>query len=343
MLLRYVLLGFGVAFFLMLSESNSKAQTSYNSSSPPTDVTGTITAAIQTASGNYLTAVGGGGLSSSNFGSTGVAVQTDAMTAGPSETLTVVWLNTSYTKFALRTLTGNYVTAVNGGGIGGPNDGSSPIHTDATSISGWETFRINFLPNNQVTINLPDGRFLTAVNGGGVSGTSTSPIQTNASQIGPTEIFTLVNLGTSTLQRDPSSLVTTETNTAPSQPTIAQLNSIPDSQQQPIATQPATPSLQPQPPVTPTPGAVDGLAAIVPLIYWIASTIFAYPFVRRKMMNWYRSQRKMFFGKNSVDIMNAQIGNRMSFEGQILIISALFGPIGGWLTIFFAARKNKTA
>ena len=176
MLLRYVLLGFGVVFFLMLSESNSKAQTSYNSSSPPTGVTGTITAAIQTASGNYLTAVGGGGLSSSNFGSTGVAVQTDAMTAGPSETLTVVWLNTSYTKFALRTLTGNYVTAVNGGGIGGPNDGSSPIHTDATSISGWETFRINFLPNNQVTINLPDGRFLTAVNGGGVSGTSTSPI-----------------------------------------------------------------------------------------------------------------------------------------------------------------------
>jgi hypothetical protein len=158
---------------------------------PPT---GTMVAAIQTASGNYLTAVNGGGLGGPDTGSAAVALHTDATVAGPWETFTVVWLNPTYTRFALRTSGGNYVTAVDGGGIGGPNDSSAPVHTDATSIAEWERLTLTFLPNNQVTINAPDGLFLTAVNGGGISAPGTSPIHTDAVQHAAWEAFTLVRI-----------------------------------------------------------------------------------------------------------------------------------------------------
>ncbi|MGC1523792.1 MAG: hypothetical protein WA803_19780 [Steroidobacteraceae bacterium] len=113
------------------------------------------------------------------------------------ETFTVVWLDSAYTKFALQTIRGGYVTAVNGGGVGGANDSSAPIHTDATTIAEWERLRLNFLPDDRVTINVPDGRFLTAVNGGGMRGSSTSPIvTTDAVRHGAWETFTLVRLDT---------------------------------------------------------------------------------------------------------------------------------------------------
>ena len=160
--------------------------------------TGTMTVAIQTASGNYLSAVNGGGLGGPNSGPTAVALHTDATVAGPWETFTFVWLGEAgepYGPFALRTANGNYVTAVNGGGIGGPNDGTAPIHTDATTIGAWETLQINFLPNNQVTVQTADGRFLTAVNGGGIGGPNTTPVHTDATSQGAWEVFSLINIG----------------------------------------------------------------------------------------------------------------------------------------------------
>ncbi|MGC2029850.1 MAG: hypothetical protein WA642_07510 [Steroidobacteraceae bacterium] len=153
-------------------------------------------AAIQTASGNYLTAVNAGGLGGPDTGPAAVALHTDATAAGPWETFRIVWLNSTYTQFALQTSGGNYVTAVNGGGVGGPNDSTSPMHTDAKSIAEWEMLTLNFLPNNQVTISVPDGRFLTAVNGGGISGPTISPIRTDAVRHGAWEAFTLVKLDT---------------------------------------------------------------------------------------------------------------------------------------------------
>ena len=154
---------------------------------------GTVVAAIQTASGNYLTAVDGGGLGGPDAGPTAVALHTDATAVGPWETFTVIWLNSTYTQFALQTSGGSYVTAVNGGGIGGPNDSSAPVHTDATRIAEWERLRLTFLPNNQVTINVPDGRFLTAVNGGGMTGPDTAPMRTDAVRHAVWETFALVN------------------------------------------------------------------------------------------------------------------------------------------------------
>jgi hypothetical protein len=156
---------------------------------------GTVAAAIRTASGNYLTAVNGGGLGGPDSGPNAVALHTDAIVAAKLETFTVVWLDSAYTKFALQTIRGNYVTAVNGGGVGGANDSSAPIHTDATTIAEWERLRLNFLPDARVTINVPNGRFLTAVNGGGMSSSSISPIvTTDAVRPRAWETFTLVRL-----------------------------------------------------------------------------------------------------------------------------------------------------
>jgi hypothetical protein len=159
---------------------------------PPT---GTIAAAIRTANGTYLTAVNGGGLGGLESAPDVVPLHTDASVAGKLGTFKVVWLDSAYTKFALQTPSGNYVTAVNGGGIGGANDSSAPIHTDAKTIGEWERMRLNFASDARVTITLPDGRFLTAVNGGGVKGSSPSPIvTTDAVSHGAWETFTLVKL-----------------------------------------------------------------------------------------------------------------------------------------------------
>ena len=155
---------------------------------------GVVVAAIQTATGNYLTAVNGGMLAGP--GTALAALRTDATVAGPWQTFTVVWVDSAHTQFALQTSDGHYVTAVGGGGMGGPNNNSTPVHTDAKTIGPWETLTLNFLPNNQLTIKVPNGRFLTAVNGGGMTGpTPSSPIQTTAVHHAAWETFTLVKLG----------------------------------------------------------------------------------------------------------------------------------------------------
>lgn len=153
---------------------------------------GAVVAAIRTASGNYLTAVNGGRLGGPSTGPAAVALHTDSSVAGPWETFTVVWLNSTYTQFALRTSDGHFVTAVKGGGVGGPNDTSAPIHTDAKTIGIWERLTLNFLPNNQLTIKAPSDRFLTAVDGGGIGGSNDSPIHTEAVKPAEWETFTLV-------------------------------------------------------------------------------------------------------------------------------------------------------
>jgi hypothetical protein len=150
---------------------------------------GTIVAAILTNNGHYVTAIGGGGLGGANTGTTAVPLHTDATSAGSWETFTIVWLDQSHSKFALQTLDGYYLSAVGGGGVGGPNNSTSPIHTDATAVGAWERMEISFLPNNQATIRLPNGDYLTAVNGGGMGTPSSAAILTNGTSLGPDETF----------------------------------------------------------------------------------------------------------------------------------------------------------
>ncbi len=152
---------------------------------------GRITAAIRTTDGHYLTIVNGGGLGYVKNAKSLCALYTDARVPGPRETFTVAWLDEAYTRFTLKTLSGNYVSAIDGGGVGGPTNGSSPVHTDASALGEWETLKLNFLPEGRLTIATPDGHFLSALNGGGILGQTCPVISTVATKPGSAETFTL--------------------------------------------------------------------------------------------------------------------------------------------------------
>ncbi len=96
-------------------------------------------------------------------------------------------------KFTLKTHDDHFVTAVNGGGIGGPDNSRSPIHTDKTVFGRSEVFHIVLEPDTlRATIRTPDGaHYLSAVHGGGLGGSNHVPIHTSATQMGPEAIFQL--------------------------------------------------------------------------------------------------------------------------------------------------------
>jgi hypothetical protein len=89
---------------------------------------------LQTATGNFVTAVNGGGMTAN-------VLHTDATQARDWERFRVIYLGigvpTVPTYYAIQTVKGNYLTAINAGGK--YNDA---LHTDAAQIKGWEQFRI---------------------------------------------------------------------------------------------------------------------------------------------------------------------------------------------------------
>jgi hypothetical protein len=100
---------------------------------------------LKTFDGHYVTAVNGGGIA----GSPSSAIGTNGTSTSLPGTLFTIAVahgsvrqTSSNSYIATATLqTGDgrhYVTAVNGGGFGGPNN--VPIHTDATALGAWETF-----------------------------------------------------------------------------------------------------------------------------------------------------------------------------------------------------------
>ena len=167
--------------------------TACSQQSPLTSSTVTIPIAIKTIDGHSITVVNGGGLGGPNTGPNSVAIHTDAVKAGPWETFKVEWVDAAH--FALKTVNGNYITAVKGGGIGGPNDATSPVHTDASWVGAWEKLTLNYNSSDKTaTIQTPNGRYLTAVNGGGFGGLNNVPVHTDAKQLGPWETFSFVIL-----------------------------------------------------------------------------------------------------------------------------------------------------
>jgi len=96
----------------------------------------------------------------------------------------------------LKTLNGNFLTAVNGGGVGGPNfgPGLAAIHTDATTQQVAETFTCTTTLPNTITFQTNDGHFITAVKGGGIGGANANPLQlhTDTTNAGPWEQFTII-------------------------------------------------------------------------------------------------------------------------------------------------------
>ena len=99
-------------------------------------------------------------------------------------------------KVGIRTYNGNYVTAVNGGGIG-EDANALPIHTDAVVVQDWEKFEISFDDEGFCNILTSAPYYLTAVNGGGIAAPAGSSVATDATEIGQFETFTLEPLAES--------------------------------------------------------------------------------------------------------------------------------------------------
>lgn len=62
--------------------------------------------------------------------------------------------------YALRTINGNYVTAVNGGGLEYGSANSDNIHTDATTVNTWEQFQFVRSDDGSYLLQTFDGHFL---------------------------------------------------------------------------------------------------------------------------------------------------------------------------------------
>ena len=135
-----------------------------------------ITCTIQTNSGNYLTAVGGGGRTTD-------VLHTDATRALSWEKFVLVDVGEGNSQYGLRTKTGNYLTAVSGGGRT-----SDVFHSDATQLRDWEKIRVQSLGGDLYALKTVSGNYITAVGGGG---RTTDVLHTDATRIGAWEKFRL--------------------------------------------------------------------------------------------------------------------------------------------------------
>ena len=150
---------------------------------------------------DLVTAVAGGGLGGTPPPG-GVALQTDRRVADVWETFRVILqpgsppLGTGM-RFALQTSGGQYLTAVNAGGVGGRDDATCPIHTDAGTAALWEGFTLEIddtVHPPTARIKTETGNYVTAVNGGGINGGADQPIHSDAVAIGPWEQFLFLGL-----------------------------------------------------------------------------------------------------------------------------------------------------
>ena len=98
-------------------------------------------------------------------------------------------------EIAIKTFDGYFLTAAEGGGFGGVDDGPTALalHSDATNAGRWERFEWIWLDQKQGTFALKTskGTYLTAVHGGGIGGANNaqSPFHTDSRTRGPDEAF----------------------------------------------------------------------------------------------------------------------------------------------------------
>lgn len=136
---------------------------------------------------NFLTAVGGGGHGANSYPA---IVHNQGLVPTWSGFTLLQQADGSY---ALQTYSGNYVTAVGGGGLASGDN----LHTDATQIQAWEKFKIVDQGNATYIIQTVSGFYL-AVNTsvldiGGISTRISFPDA--APQIGYTAKFELLMMG----------------------------------------------------------------------------------------------------------------------------------------------------
>jgi hypothetical protein len=162
--------------------------------------------AIRTSDNFYVSAVAGNQIPiEPNCEPGSVALHDNATQIGAWETFRLVpvpSIGPGPLRYAFQTSNGrNYITAVDGGGLGDPDAAfpSSQLLTNSAKLGAQEQFRI--VPvgeevSSKVAIQTPDGKhYVSAVNGGGCGGPNIVPFHTNATVIGPWEQFTLVHIG----------------------------------------------------------------------------------------------------------------------------------------------------
>jgi hypothetical protein len=145
--------------------------------------------AFRTQKGYYLTAINGGGRSGDP------TIITSATSAGPWEKfkLAIATPPSPHDKTVQTAATGNFVTAVNGGGMT-----ANVLHTDATQPKDWERFRLIDLGVGTPAaptfygIQTIKGNYLTAM---GAGGKYQDALHTDATQIKGWEQFRIVKCG----------------------------------------------------------------------------------------------------------------------------------------------------
>jgi hypothetical protein len=93
-------------------------------------------------------------------------------------------------QLALQTANGNFITAVNGGGLT-----ADVLHTDAVTAAAWEEFRIAHTGGSgtfSVSIQTNSNNFLTAV---GLGGKTTNAFHSDATKVGSWETFFVRKFG----------------------------------------------------------------------------------------------------------------------------------------------------
>lgn len=138
-----------------------------------------VSCVIKTYTGNYVTAVGGGGRVTD-------VIHTNATRVGSWERFTLEDScdGNSVINYGIKTVKGNYLTAVGGGGRI-----TDVIHSDATQLQAWEKFKMISLGNGVYAIQTISGHYITAVGGGG---RITDTIHTDATQIKNWEKFRVI-------------------------------------------------------------------------------------------------------------------------------------------------------
>lgn len=135
-----------------------------------------ITCNIQTNTGNYLTAVGGGGRTTD-------VLHTDATRASSWEKFVLVDIGEGSSQYGFRTVNGHYLTAVSGGGRI-----TDVFHSDATQLRDWEKITLQSLGGGFYALKTVSGNYITAVGGGG---RTSDVLHTDATRVGAWEKFRL--------------------------------------------------------------------------------------------------------------------------------------------------------
>ena len=143
--------------------------------------------AVMTANGSFLSFIG-------NQNDDSVAsFSTNRTKVGSWEKFTIEPVDQDNHLFAIKTHSGNYVTAVGGGGQSGASGTNWAVRSDATSIGPSEALVMQMNEDGTYSFMTPQGYYVTAVNKGGVNKKG-DPMRTNATKIGPAEIFSMQSL-----------------------------------------------------------------------------------------------------------------------------------------------------